>query len=153
MTLAQTPMVTAASQPGSCIPPRSMSASRRPQASRRTVMAVALIRQSKRHTTSTCSNPHSPTQPLTAAVRSRGFLPWGLPDICPHTSLGMACSAMMGRYRATLNNCGHKGYGTQGNKAVIRDSRLKNGGPMTAASVGKPMVIIGLASSPRQKVA
>jgi hypothetical protein len=26
-----------------------------------------------------------------------------LPDICPHTSLGMACSAMTGRNRATLN--------------------------------------------------
>jgi hypothetical protein len=43
MTLAQTPMVTAASELGFCMPPRSMSASRRPQTSHRIVMAVALI--------------------------------------------------------------------------------------------------------------
>jgi hypothetical protein len=42
-----------------------------------------------------------------ASVRPRGFLPWGLPDICPHTSPGMACSAMTGRNRATLNTRRH----------------------------------------------
>jgi hypothetical protein len=52
------------------------------------------------------SNPHSSSLPLTFSVRLRGFLPWGFPDICPQTSPGRACSALMGRYRATLNNCG-----------------------------------------------
>jgi hypothetical protein len=32
------------------------------------------------------SNPHSSSQPLIFSVRLRGFLPWGLPDICPHTA-------------------------------------------------------------------
>ena len=34
------------------------------------------------------SNPHSSSLLLTFSVRLRGFLPWGLPDICRHTSPG-----------------------------------------------------------------
>jgi hypothetical protein len=45
------------------------------------------------------AHPHR--SPSTA--RSRGFLPWGLSDACPHTSPGVASFARTGRHPTTLN--------------------------------------------------
>jgi hypothetical protein len=56
---------------------------------------------------------------LTPSVRLRGFLPWGLPDVCPHTSPDMACSTTTGRHRATLNNCGHSAPQIHGRKRTF----------------------------------
>src|ERR1035441_957491 len=65
------------------------------------------------------SNPHSSSLPLTPSVRLRGFLPWGLPDVCPHTSPGMARSAPTGRHRATLNKSRTSIARTDISKAVV----------------------------------
>jgi len=66
------------------------------------------------------SNSHSSSLLLTPSVRLRGFLPWGLPDVCPHTSLGMARSASTGRHRATLNTLRHSTDKYARPKAVVR---------------------------------
>jgi len=48
------------------------------------------------------AHPHG----RTSSARSRGFLPWGLSEACPHTSPGTASSPHMGRRPTTLNNSG-----------------------------------------------
>jgi len=46
--------------------------------------------------------PIAPRPAWPSSARSRGFLPWGLSNACPHTAPGMASSAHTGRHRTTL---------------------------------------------------
>src|ERR1017187_2807755 len=92
------------------------------------------------------SNPHSSSLPLTPSVRLRGFLPWGLPDVCPHPSPGMARSAPTGRHRATLNiTCRSLIY----NYSLVADvHRLHDFPPEKPVQLGRSTADTGAKTAP-----
>jgi len=51
------------------------------------------------------SNPHSCIVSSSTGGTRRGFLPRGLYDACPHTTVGYLSSVVRGRHPTTLNCC------------------------------------------------
>src|ERR1700733_5324829 len=59
----------------------------------------------------------------------------GMPDLCPHTSPGMACLAMMGRNRAPLNN-GYDSLTGQTDAFLLTPVPVRTSGWMLFSALG-----------------
>ena len=80
--LSRGPIVIAADIPRSCTPQPLKSGSCRPDIASRGAGPGALVPPSSLPSPLLRSNPHSSSLPPTPSVRLRGFLPWGLSDVC-----------------------------------------------------------------------